>query len=194
MQITVILTSWEVNLSNSRTWLEIRLNKKKLIMRITKIYPDSQYCSNNYMLSSVTIWISSLFQWKIKIRKFQEGAQGNLGIVMARFTKMPRYILGKLCVFQEIVIPLKLFSISEVLCSILRLICMLFQIVTVNRNQINPGRNSNIQGTQQRCSKTQAEACPTAALQMEVQGLRWANIHVDWIIMLLATLRRLGPH
>lgn len=114
MQITVILTSWKVNLSNSRTWLEIRLNKKELIMRVIKIYPDSQCCTKNYMLSSVTIRISSLFQWKINIRNFQEeGAQGNLGIVMARFTKMPRYILGKLWVFQEIVIPLKYFSISE---------------------------------------------------------------------------------
>lgn len=172
----MILTFWKVNLSNSRTGLEIRLNKKKLITRLTKIHPDSQCCSSNYMLTSVRIWISSLFQWKINIRNFQEGGgQRNLRI-MAKFTKMPRYILGKLWVFQEIVIPIKqkLFSTSgKVLCSILSLICPLFQIVPVNRNQINPARNSNIQGTQQRCSKTQAEACPTPALQ--IAGAQTSN-------------------
>lgn len=120
-----------------------------------------------------------------------------MGIVTAKITKMLRYILDKLWVFQKIVIPLrqKLFSISEKFpCSILRLICTLFQIVPVNRNQINPGRNNNIEGSQQRCNKPQAKACPTQALQRAVQGFRSAIIHVDWIIMLLATLRRQGSH
>lgn len=70
----------------------------------------------------------------------------------------------------------KLFSISEkVLSSILRLICTLFQIVPVNRNQKNAGRNSNTQGTQQRCSKTQENACPTPALAKRSAGAQISN-------------------